>query len=89
MCVRVCVCNICIFRDRHIGARPFPRPTKLESLGMGPEVTLEIPLFNDPRDVGTVISGSSVFSKSCLNIWKLTVHLKPGLENFEHYFASA
>ena len=46
--------------------------------------------FNDPEDVGNLISGSSAFSKSNLNIWKLMVHvlLKPGLENFEHYFAS-
>ena len=46
--------------------------------------------FDDPVDVGKLISGSSVFSKSSLNIWKFTVHvlLKPGLENFEHYFAS-
>ena len=46
--------------------------------------------FNDPTDVGNLISGSSDFSKSNLNIWKLSVHalLKPGLENFEHYFAS-
>ena len=46
--------------------------------------------FNDPVDVGNLISGSSAFSKSSLNIWKFTVHilLKPGLENFEHYFAS-
>jgi len=45
--------------------------------------------FNDPMDVGSLISGSFAFSKSNLNIWKLTVHvlLKPGLENFEHYFA--
>ena len=44
--------------------------------------------FNDPTDVGNLISGSSAFSKSSLNIWKFTVHilLKPGLENFEHYF---
>ena len=44
----------------------------------------------DPTDVGNLISGSSAFSKSSLNIWKFTVHmlLKPGLENFEHYFAS-
>ena len=41
-------------------------------------------------DVGNFISGSSAFSQTSLNIWKLTVHvlLKPGLENFEHYFAS-
>ena len=46
--------------------------------------------FNDPMDIGILISGSSAFSKSSLNIWKFTVHilLKPGLENFEHYFAS-
>ena len=45
--------------------------------------------FNDPTDVGNLISGSSAFSKSSLNIWKFMVHilLKPGLENFEHYFA--
>ena len=47
-------------------------------------------LFNDPADVGNLISGSSAFSKTSLNIWKLMVHvlLKPGLENFEHYFTS-
>ena len=46
--------------------------------------------FNDPTDVGNLISGSSAFSKSSLNIWKFTVHIlfKPGLENFEYYFAS-
>ena len=46
--------------------------------------------FYDPADVGNLISGSSTFSKTSLNIWKFTVHvlLKPGLENFEHYFAS-
>ena len=46
--------------------------------------------FDDPLDVGNLISGSSAFSKSSLNIWNFTVHvlLKPGLENFEHYFAS-
>ena len=45
-------------------------------------------LFDDPVDVGNLISGSSDFSKSSLNIWKFMVHvlLKPGLENFEHYF---
>ena len=46
--------------------------------------------FDDLADVGNLISGSSAFSKSSLNIWKFMVHelLKPGLENFEHYFAS-
>ena len=46
--------------------------------------------FNNPADVGNLISGSSVFSQSSLNIWKFTVHvlLRPGLEKFEHYFAS-
>ena len=46
--------------------------------------------FNDLVDVGNLISGSSVFSKTSLNIWKFTFHvlLKPGLENFEHYFTS-
>ena len=44
----------------------------------------------DPTDVGDLISGSSDFSKSCLNIGKFSIDmlLKPGLENFEHYFAS-
>ena len=46
--------------------------------------------FYDPADVGNLISGSSAFSKTSLNIWKFMVHvlLKPGLENFEHYFTS-
>ena len=46
--------------------------------------------FNDSADVGNLISGSSAFLKTSLNIWKFTVHvmLKPGLENFEHYFTS-
>ena len=46
--------------------------------------------FNDPADIGNLISGSSAFSKTCLIIWKFSVHvlLKPGLENFEHYFTS-
>ena len=55
------------------------------------DVFLELSCFlNDPEDVGNLISGSSAFSKTILNIWKFTVHvlLKPGLENFEHYFAS-
>ena len=53
------------------------------------DVFLELSCFlNDPADVGNLISGSSAFSKTSLNIWKSTVHilLKHGLENFEHYF---
>ena len=55
------------------------------------DVFLETSCFiYDLTDVGNLISGSSAFSKSSLNIWKFTVHvlLKPGLENIEHYFAS-
>ena len=55
------------------------------------DVFLELScFFDDPMDVGNLISGSSAFSKSSLNIWKFTVHvlLEPGLENFEHYFTS-
>ena len=46
--------------------------------------------FNDLADVGNLISGSSAFSKTSLNIREFTIHvlLKPGLENFEHYFTS-
>ena len=54
------------------------------------DVFLELScFFYDSTDVGTLISCSSSFSKSSLNIWKFTVHilLKPGLDNFEHYFA--
>ena len=54
------------------------------------DVFLELScLFDDPTD-GSLISGSSAFSKSSLNIWKFMAHvlLKPGLENFDHYFAS-
>ena len=55
------------------------------------DVFLELSFFfDDPVGFGNLISGSSAFSKSSLNIWKFTLHvlLKPGLENFEHYFAS-
>ena len=55
------------------------------------DVFLELScFFDDPVDASNLISGSSAFSKTSLNIWKFTVHmlLKPGLENFEHYFTS-
>ena len=55
------------------------------------DVSLELSSFSDdPADVGNLISGSSAFSKTSLNIWNFLVHvlLKPGSENFEHYFAS-
>ena len=55
------------------------------------DVFLELScFFHDPMDVGNLISGSSAFSKTSLNIWKFTVHvlLKPGLEYFKHYLTS-
>ena len=55
------------------------------------DVFLELScFFDDPADVGNLMSGSSAFCKTSLNIWKFTVHvlLKSGLENFEHYFTS-
>ena len=56
-------------------------------VGIFPELST---FFDDPADVGNLIFRSSAFSQSNLNIWKFTVHvlLKPGLENFEHYFIS-
>ena len=55
------------------------------------DVFLELScFFDDPTDVGNLISGSSAFSETSLKIWKFMVHVlsKPGLENFEHYFAN-
>ena len=55
------------------------------------DVFLELScFFDDPEDVGNFIFDSSAFSKTSLNTWKFTVHvlLKPGFENFEHYFTS-
>ena len=63
------------------------------SVGTETEVGVFLELscfFYDSTDIGNLISGSSAFSKSSLNIWKFLVHvlLEPDLENFEHYFAS-
>ena len=55
------------------------------------DVFLELSCFSyNPMDIGNLISGSSTYSKSALNIWKFMFHvlLKSGLENFEHYFTS-
>ena len=67
----------------------------VEGFGIVNEAEIDVPLelscfFHDPADVGNLISGSSAFSKTSLNIWEFTVHilLKPALENFEHYFTS-
>ena len=67
----------------------------VKGFGIGNKAEIDVftELFcflNDPADVGNLISGSSAFSKTSLNIWKFTVYvlLKPGLENLEHYFTS-
>ena len=66
-----------------------------EGIGIGNiaevDIFLELScLFDDPTDVGNLISGSSAFLKTSLDIWKFMVHVlfKPGLGNFEHYFTS-
>ena len=65
----------------------------VKGFGVGNKAEVDVFLelscfFDDPTDVGNLISGSFAFSKSSLNVWKFTVHvlLKPGLENFKHYF---
>ena len=81
MCVCVCVC-VCVIH----AVKGFGIVNKVKI-----HVFLELScFFCDPLDVGNLISGSSAFSESSLNIWKFTVQvmLKPGLENFEHQFAS-
>ena len=67
----------------------------VKGFGIGNKAKVDVFLelscfFDDSVDVGKLISGSSAFSKSSFNIWKFTVHVvvKPGLENFEHYFAT-
>ena len=64
----------------------------VKGFGIGSKAEVDVFLelsrfFDDPMNVGSLLAGSSAFSKSILNIWKFTVHvlLKPGLENFEHY----
>ena len=70
-------------------------PHKVKGFGIVTKAEIDVFLelscfFDDLADVGNFISGSCAFSKTSLNIWKFTVHvlLKPGLENFEHYFTS-
>ena len=72
-----------------------PLPSLVKGFGIVNKAEIDVFLklscfFDDPADVGNLISGSSAFSKTSLNIRKFTVHilLKPGLENFEHYFTS-
>ena len=85
------VCYSCLFKN----FKQFVVIHTVKSFGIvnkaEVDVFLELSCFLDDRaHVGNLISGSSAFSKSNLNIWKFMVHvlLKPGLENFEHYFAS-
>ena len=78
--------NSTVCCDPHNKVKGFGIVNKLEV-----DVFLELSgFFDDPVDVGSLISGSSAFSKSSLNIWNFTVHvlLKSGLENFERYFTS-
>ena len=62
----------------------------VKGFGIVNKAEIDVFLEHDPADVGNLISGSSAFSKSILNILKFTVHilLKPALENFEYYFTS-
>ena len=68
---------------------------RVKGFGIGNKAEIDVFLelscfFDDSADVGNLISGFSAFSKTSLNIWKFMVHvlLKPGLENFKHYFTS-
>ena len=75
-----------VYCDPHNTVKGFDIVIKAEI-----DVFLELScFFDDPADVGNLISGFSAFSKTSVNIWKFMVHvlLKPGLENFEHYFTS-
>ena len=80
-------------RQEHWSGLPFLSPVKGFGIVNETEISIFLELscfFDDPADVGNLISDSSVFSKYSLNIWKFTLHvlLKSSLENFEHYFAS-
>ena len=84
------VCYSCLFKN-------FPQFVVIHTIkGFGVvnkaevDVFLQLLFFDDPMIVGNLVSGPFAFSKSSLNIWNFMVHvlLKPGLENFEHYFAS-
>ena len=101
-CFRACI-QISQEEKSRSGGLVFPSPSEFSRVCCDPhkgfgivnkadiDVFLELScFFHDPADVGNLISGSSAFSKTSLNIWKFTVHvlLKPGLENFEHYFTS-
>ena len=91
------------FSEGRSAALVFPSPEEFSTVCCDPhkgfgivskaeaDVLLELScFFDDPTDVGNLISGSSAFAKSSLNSWKFTAHilLNPGLENLEHYFAS-
>ena len=100
-----CCFLICIQISRgRLGGLVFPPLSKFSTVYCDPhsqrlgivnkaeiDVFLELSyFFHDPADIGNLISGSSAFSKTSLNIWKFTVQvlLKSGLENFEHYFTN-
>ena len=77
-----------LFKNFPVCCGPHSQGFKAEAVNTAVDAFLDLAcFFDDPTNVGNLISGSSAFSKSSLNIWKFTVHklLKPGLENFEHY----
>ena len=91
-----CCCLTCIQISQKAGqviwySHLFKNFPQLWSTQWKADVFLELScFFDDPADVGNLISGSSAFSQSSLNIWKFVVHilLNPGLQNFKHYFTS-
>ena len=81
--------------DSSILAWEIPWSTQSKVFGIVNKAEIDVFLelscfFHDPENIGNLISGSSAFSKTSLNLWNFTVHilLKPGLENFEHCFTS-